>query len=145
MVSPAPVDKYTGLSRRYIQQAEEEFQRGDLPQTSEKAWGATAESAKSVAAQRGWRHSSHDSLRDVTAQIADERSRPDLRRLFRSAGMLHVNFYEDWMDRRHVRGGMADVRAYMSEMDAVRTAPPSAFVPRTPAQAARLRRLTGTS
>ena len=104
MVSPASGDKYTELSRRYIQQAGEEFQRGDLLQASEKAWGAAAEATKSIAEQRGWRHNRHDLLYDISEQIADELDRRDLARLFRSASSLHINFYEDWMAEGHVAG-----------------------------------------
>ena len=145
MVSPASGDKYTELSRRYIQQAGEEFQRGDLLQASEKAWGAAAEATKSIAEQRGWRHNRHDLLYDISEQIADELDRRDLARLFRSASSLHINFYEDWMAEGHVRDGIEDARTYVTEMEAVRTAPQPTFAPQTAAQTARLRRLTGAS
>ena len=46
--------KYTEMSQRFIQQAGDEFQRGDLLQASEKAWGAAALATKSIAEQRAW-------------------------------------------------------------------------------------------
>ena len=134
--------KYTEMSQRYIRQAEEEFQKGDLTQASEKAWGAVALAIKSIAAQRGWRHYRHDLLYDISAQITAELCRPELGRLFRSVGLLHTNFYEEWMEEDYVRGGIDDAKAYLQEMEAVRSAPPPTFVPETPEQAARLRRLT---
>ena len=142
MVQPAPSAKYAELSRHYIRQAEEEFQKGDLSQASEKAWGAVASAVKSVAAQRGWTHQHYALLFDVSEQIADELGRPDLGRLFRSAGFLHINFYEDWMAAGNVRGGIDDAQVYIAELRSVLSSQPPAFVPQTVAQAARLRRLT---
>ena len=145
MVNPGPPDKYTELSRRLIQQAEEELKTGDPSQASEKAWSAAAHAIKSVAAQRGWRHYSHNLLYAISDQIADELDRPDLDDLFRSASSLHTNFYEDWMTEGNVRRGIDAVKTYLREMETIQATPPPAFVPQTPEQAARLRRLTGPS
>ncbi len=142
MVGPAPSAKYREMSQSLIRQAEEEFQKGDLIQASEKAWGAAACATKSIAAQRGWNHYSHDILYDISSQIADEQNRPDLSRVFRSASSLHTNFYENWMAESHVEGGIDDARTYIQEVEAIRSAPPPNFVPQTSAQAVRLRRLT---
>ena len=144
MASAASPNKYTEISQRLIRQAEDEFQKGDLIQASEKAWGAAALATKSIAAQRGWRHQSHDLLYDISGQIADELGRPHLRRLFRSAGSLHTNFYENWMAEDHVLDAIDDALTYLQEMEAIQSAPPPTFVPQTPAQVARLLRLTRT-
>ena len=130
------------MSQRYIQQAEEEFQKGDLTQASEKAWGAVALAVKSIAEQRGWLHNRHDLLYAISEQVADEMGRRNLTNLFRSAGQLHVNYYEEWMLEGHVRGAIDDAKTYLQELEAIQAAPPPTFVPQTPAQAARLRRLT---
>ena len=45
---------YREQSRRFLAQAYEELAKGDIPQTSEKAWGATAQMLKAIAQQRGW-------------------------------------------------------------------------------------------
>ena len=144
MLEPGSPDKYTELSQRYIRQAEEEFRKGDFTQASEKAWGAAAHAIKSVAAHRGWRHYSHTLLYAISDQIADELDRPDLDDLFRSASSLHTNFYEDWMTEGNVRRGIDAVKTYLREMEAVRAAPPTIFVPETPEQGARIRRLTAS-
>ena len=145
MVSPGSSDKYTELSRRLIRQAEEELKKGDPLQASEKAWVAVAHGVKSVAELRGWRHNNHDILYAISGQIADELGRPDLRAMFRSANAMHINYYENWMAADEVQSGIDDAKIYLSELEAVRAALPPAFVPQTPEQAARLRRLTGTS
>ena len=126
MTQPDPSIKYVELGRHYIRQAEDEFQKGDLTQASEKAWGAVACATKAIAAQRGWNHQRHDLLYAVSEQIADELGRTDLTNLFRSAGSLHTNFYENWMGEGHVRGGIEDVKTFLREMEAVAAAPPPA-------------------
>ena len=131
------------MSRRFIGQAEEEFQEGDLAQASDKAWGAADLALKSIAEQRGWNHYKHGLLYDISGQIADELGRPELRARFRSANAMHQNYYEDWMAADEVRDGIEDAKTYLRELavEQAQTAPTS-FVPETPEQAARLRRLT---
>ncbi len=143
MAQPDPSAKYAELSRHYIRQAEEEFQKGDLAQASEKAWGAAALATKSIAAQRGWRHNSHDLLYAISDQIADELDHPDIELLFRGASSLHTNFYENWLGEGNVRRGVDGAQAYVQALEAMRAVPPPSFVPRTDAQRARLQRLTG--
>lgn len=136
--------KYTGMSQRFIQQAGDEFQRGDLLQASEKAWGAAALATKSIAEQRAWRHNGHDLLYAISAQIADELGRPDLRRLFRSASSLHTNFYENWMGETHVQDGIDDAKTYVQEIEVIQASPRPPYTPQTREQIARLRRLTAS-
>ena len=145
MLEPASPSKYSEISRRLIRQAEEEFIKGDLLQASEKAWGSVAHAVKSIAESRGWNHQTHALLFDVSGQISDELGRPGLRTMFRSASVMHQNYYEDYMPTDEVQSGIDDAKAYLQELEAVRAAPPPEFVPQTPDQAARLRRLTGTS
>ena len=142
MVGDASPNKHTEISQRLIQQAEEELQKGDPLQASEKAWGAVARAVKSIAEQRGWRHNSHDILYAVSGQIADELGRPDLRAMFRSANSMHTNYYENWMAGDEVQSGIDEARTYLRELAAVRAAPTPDFIPQTLEQAARLRRLT---
>jgi hypothetical protein len=35
---------------------------------------------------------------------------PDIRRLWQSAGMLHQNFYENWLSQEIVEGNAEDIR-----------------------------------
>ena len=63
-------DDYAAFSRRFVRQAQEEFDKGDQLQASEKAWGAAAHAVKAVAASRGWNHNSHRLLFDIVDQMA---------------------------------------------------------------------------
>ncbi len=107
----------TTASGRFLEQAEEEFERGDLLQASEKAWGAVAHYVKSVAKARGWRDGSHRDV-NVNAERLIVRTRdPDGNmRKFSHINNLHVNFYEITLSERSVRIGIEDARALVAEM-----------------------------
>ena len=119
MATPTLPDKYTELSERYIQQAEEEFQKGDLCRASEKAWNAVAHAIKAIGEQRGWRHDSQERLFAISGQIAEELDRPNLARLFRSVVGVHFNVYEIWRSPEHVRDIIDDARTFSQEMIAL--------------------------
>ena len=143
MLEPESSEKYAAMSRRYIEQAEEEFLKGDLGQASNKAWGAAALTLKSIAERRGWNHNKHGLLYDISGQMADELGRPELRARFRSANAMHQNYYEDWMAADEVQDGIDNAKEYLQALEGAQDwEGASEFVPETAEQAARLRRLT---
>ncbi len=116
-------EKYAALSRRLIHQAQEEFDRGDRLQASEKAWGAAAHAMKAAAERRGWNHNGHGLLFAVSAQIARDMESPELHRLFREASALHQNFYEDWETDSSVQIGIASVVLLLKRMEELHAQP----------------------
>ncbi len=48
-----PPERHVQISQRFIPRAEEWFEKGDMPQASEKAWGAAAHYLKSIAKRQG--------------------------------------------------------------------------------------------
>ncbi len=117
-------DRQTGLSQRFIQQAEVELRRGDKLQASEKGWGAVAQAIKAIGEARGWNHQGHRLLIDIAKQVADEQGRPDLVDAFMAAQALHVNFYEDWLSADLIEDGLNNVNRLVAELEAVRTGTP---------------------
>ena len=92
----AEIENHKEISDRFLQDARYEFERGDLPQASEKAWGAVAHYLKSEAKFRGWDNESHRDLIDVAHDLALETSDPKRAvELFGVVSLAHVNFYED--------------------------------------------------
>ena len=85
---------YEEQSRVFLSQAFEELEKGDLPQASEKGWGAAAQIVKANADKRGWRHFSHWTLQRAASNLSEEAGDPELTVLFGSAEALHANFYE---------------------------------------------------
>ena len=131
------VANHTETSERFLRHAGEQYERGDLPQASEKAWGAVAHYVKSVAKQRGWPNRSHSDLSDIAVDLAQETDDPSrILILYRSVGALHTNFYENWLSDSMVGGGIEDAAELIARLEK-RTKPP---VDPRPSQTGRPRR-----
>ena len=96
------------LNNKYLNEAEELIKKKDYVQAqpfkkaltekaSLKLWGAAAEMVKVVAAKRGVEIKSHRELYKFVAKLRTELGDPELSRLFGLAGVLHQNFYENWL------------------------------------------------
>ena len=116
-------EKYAELSLRLLRQAQDEFDKGDRLQASEKAWGAAAHAIKAAAERRVWNHNNHGLLFAVASQIADDAGDPELRTLFSIASSLHQNFYEDWQPDISVQEGIDSVRRLVEQMEELRAQP----------------------
>ncbi len=116
-------EKYAELSLRLLGQAQDEFDKGDRLQASEKAWGAAAHAMKAAAERRGWNHHNHGLLFLVASQLADDARRPELRRLFSIASALHQNYYEDWQPESSVQDEIGDVGRLVDLMEELRAQP----------------------
>ena len=118
------IAKHTDTSERFLRHAGAQYEKGDLPQASEKAWGAVAHYVKAVAKQRGWSNRSHSDLSDIVVDLAQETDDPNrIKILYRSVGALHTNFYENWLSDSMVGGGLEDASELISRLEN-RTSPP---------------------
>ena len=103
----AAIRKHLPQAKAYWSKWPAYLAAGDLCQAGEKAWGTVAQLTKAVAVHRGWQHGSHDSLRAIIRQIADELSASEssdrgesIRLGLVAAEALHGNFYELLLDRQ---------------------------------------------
>ena len=135
-------NRYYEMSRKYMRQAMEEFEKGDWSQASEKAWGAVADSIKATAVSRGWNHKSHPLLEDIITQLSLEFGNPSLIALFDSAGALHVNFYEHRFNEHILMQRIQNCQALLRELEAIRDSPDRRYTPSTREQERILERLT---
>ncbi len=111
---------HVDISRRFIQQAEEELEAGDLLQASEKAWGAVAHRLKAIARQRGWQHGSHGHFYAIVERLGAETGQPEeMEALFARANSLHANFYNVFMPEEQVRGYMDDVMRLLATLEGI--------------------------
>ena len=110
---------YIRTSRRFLAQAQEESDRGDLLQASEKAWGAAAQAVKATAETRGWEHGTHARLFENVKRISHETSDPELFDLFHVANSLHQNFYEGWQADDFVQRGIQRVKVLVERLNAL--------------------------
>lgn len=120
----ATAEQHRAISAQFLDQAEQEFERGDLLQASEKAWGAFSHYVNAIARQRGWRLGSHrDLIENANSLInADPGNAEDRRRLVRSLEGLHANFYQSFLDEDSVRGGINDARELIEALASLETA-----------------------
>jgi hypothetical protein len=120
-------EEYRQTGRWLMDRAEWEFDRGDLVQASEKAWGAAAQFLKALATQRGWGHESHQHLGQVADKLAAETGNPEISIFFDRAESLHANFYEAYRSEASVRLGIDAMQQYLDIMEAI---PPPETPPR---------------
>ena len=106
---------YKKQSYAFLQQAQEELEKNDLLQASEKGWGAAAQMVKAVAVLRGLNHQTHRQLFSVVGSLENERFDSG----FAAANTLHSNFYEGWLDRRQVREYLAAVGLFVRALDEI--------------------------
>ena len=108
--------QYQQASDHFLAQARRELADGDLPQASEKGWGATVQILKAVAEQRGWEHSRHRHHLVTANRLRSETGDGDIRRLFAVASDLHENFYENHLDAAAVTESLEDVAALVAKL-----------------------------
>lgn len=106
-MTQAEIENHIETAERFLRHAEEEFEAGDMPQASEKAWGAVAHYLKSVAKFRGWRNTSHSDLSDIALDLAQETDNPArVEELYVLMEGMHTNFYEDRLPDQLVARGI---------------------------------------
>ena len=119
------VREHADTAREFLIASDEEFDKDDLVQGSEKLWGAAAHAVMAVAQQRGWDFRSHRSLKNAAIRLSREQGDPLIEAQFAAAEKFHRNFYHDDMedyerdaDRPLVHDFVARVLALL-ELDSV--------------------------
>ena len=129
-------DRYEEISRHLLQQAEEELDKSDVLQASEKIWLAVAHELKAIAQHRGWNHRYHNHLRAVASCLSMEWGRPDWETSFGAFDSLHTSTYEHQWFPSELRSYLEPARSYCRELADVRQASPPQDVQLTPEQQA---------
>ena len=115
----ATTERHEAIRAVFLDHAEEEFEKGDMLQASEKAWGAVAHYVKSVAKANGWSDGSHRDIAVNARRLLDLTPDPEgNRKRFALINMLHVNFYEEDLDPKDVEVGIRDARWLIDAMKA---------------------------
>jgi uncharacterized protein (UPF0332 family) len=104
------------LCEKYMREAEDFLAKGDYAQASEKAWGASSQMVKALAAGEGEELRGHASLWEYVDRLAEKLGDIELRRLWRTANALHQNFYENWMPPREVELSIMDVKTLIERL-----------------------------
>jgi hypothetical protein len=114
------VEQYRILSEKYLAEGRELLKEGDLVQTSEKLWGATALAVKWVAAKQGLQLEQHGALWHFINTLAKESGDRDIVRFFHVANNLHKNFYEKEMLKETVEISAEDVEKLIAKLKEVK-------------------------
>ena len=112
---------YHDGSRKFLAQARQELAAGDVPQASEKGWGAAALMVKAICQQRGWDHQKHGALFNAVSRLVNETGDEDLNIGFHIANSLHVNFYEHWDTADRVEQGLNNVERFVDRLEPLLT------------------------
>ena len=81
-------------SRHFLDLVDDELERGELEEASNKVWGAAAHAIKAVAEGRGWEHHAHGLLEDAVYRLINEEGAPPhLRGQYYIASYFHQRFY----------------------------------------------------
>ncbi|HEX29523.1 TPA: hypothetical protein ENG04_05525 [Candidatus Poribacteria bacterium] len=110
------VEHYQALSEKYLAEARELLKKGDLVQTSEKLWGATALAVKAVAAKRGLKLERHGSLWNFVSKLSKEKGDENIITLFIVANGLHRNFYEDQMNKESLEVAIKNIEQLIGKL-----------------------------
>ncbi len=110
---------YGQASLHLLDQARAELDAGDVRQASEKGWGAAAQAVKALCARRQWPHDSHALLHQAVSRIVAETDDESILHLFSVANLLHINFYENWLDEQTVRRSLIAVQQLRDKLNAL--------------------------
>ena len=115
----ATVERRREISTRLLELAKAEHRNGDLPQASEKAWGAVAHYVNSLAREYGWPMGRHNDLRANARKLMRLTDDPDQSHLrFTLAESLHANFYHVIFDAEAVALAIKNIHILLSDMQA---------------------------
>ena len=117
----ATAEQHRDISTQFLSHAEDELRKGDLLQASEKAWGAVSHYLNSIARQRNWPHGTHGLLIENAHRLISQEpaSASDNLRLLRSTEALHANFYQAFLNKDSVEGGVEDAKRLIKVLEAL--------------------------
>ena len=110
------VEFHLRLCEKYLHESEELLARGNYVQASERAWRIAVQVVKALAAREGRELRGHAELWRFVDEVAGRLNDVELRRLWRTANVLHQNFYENWMPPGDVRYAIEDVKEFVGKL-----------------------------
>ena len=117
-------ERYYRLSRRFLKHAQEQLDRGDTMQASEKAYGAVSHAVKSCGELRGWNHYNHHRVGLILEQLHEEWNVPALSTGYLAVKALHDNYFEYELGTVQVQSGIDAAREMVDILATIRTSAP---------------------
>ena len=122
-------DRYAKLGRLQLRQAQQELNRGDTVQASEKAYGAVSCAAKAYGEKRGWNHYNHHRVGLILEQLREEWDAPDLVVAHLAIRALHNNFFEYELSSTVVQDGIHAAQRMIARLEEIRQSEPRPLPP----------------
>ena len=122
-------DRYARLSRLKLRQAQQELNRGDTMQASEKAYGAVTSAAKAYGELRGWNHYNHHRVGLILEQLRDEENNPALTETYDAVRGLHNNFFEYELSTTNVQDRIGTAQRLVDALETLRQSQPHPLPP----------------
>ena len=108
--------EHIATARRFLQDADREYEAGDMLQASEKLWGSASRVVIAEMQRRGMNASGHREMILAVRDFAEEYSEPTLNGLFSAAGALHANFYHGFMEEFRFQNERELTREFVRRM-----------------------------
>ena len=117
-------DRYAKLSRLRLWEAQQELNRGDESQASEKVYGAISCAAKAYGEKRGWNHYSHHRVELILEQLGEEWKAPELALGVILLKGMHDNFFEHELRPIVVQEGINAAGRITAQLEEIRQSEP---------------------
>ena len=112
-------ERYEEISRHLLAQAQEELDKGDILQASNKVWGAVTDAIKAYAQQRAWNCDTENYIRDAARCIAVEQGREDLRTIYGYLEAVNRQLSEQSEESDEVANWLNSAEFYIRELAAL--------------------------
>ena len=117
-------DRYAKLGRLKLWEAQQELNRGDTMQASEKAYGAVSCAAKAYGEKRGWNHYNHHRVGLILEQLQEEWDAPELVVAHLAIREMHNNFFEYELRPIVVQEGLHAAQRIVARLEEMRQSTP---------------------
>ena len=133
------------MAERFLVHAQQELNKGNRLQASEKAWGAVAQSFKALAQERGWAHDVHSHYFRMSEYLDKEYKLDDsyLAVPFGAVNGAHNNFYENVQSTRTIQMTINEARKAVDALEELRSRPPGEYTIENGEERADVEALTG--
>ena len=138
-------DNHMQISRRFIEHAKAELEKGERLQASEKVWGAAGHALAAIGKERGWVTGTNEQKEQIALHLAREFGNPSIRTRF-NAGYrdeAHGNFHRNDQPAEAIKVQIEDVEIFVAQLQQFRDEGPQAFTVDGPDAAARITALSG--
>ncbi len=115
--------EHIDTARKFLQDADREYEAGDILQASEKLWGAASHVVIAEMKSRGNNAQTHRAMVDAVQQFAVEFDDASLIQGFRAARYFHSNFYNGFMNDYEFEVDRPEIHRFVERMIELTSAP----------------------